>query len=70
MESSSDSRTGAPPPELVEALAAALERERSEQDAQNRARILTGARAAIEAWRRGRVTTAQAVLLVRIAARE
>lgn len=70
MESDSDSRAGAPPQELVEALASALERERGENDAQNRARILTRARAAIEAWRRGRVTTAQAVLLVRLAAGE
>lgn len=58
---------GAPPPqELIEALAAALERERDERDAEKRARILAGARAALDAWRRGRMTTAQAVLLVRV----
>lgn len=64
------SRTEAPPPELVEALASALERERTEGDAQKRARIVAGARAAVDAWRRGRMTTAQAVLLVRIASRD
>ena len=64
------SRTGEPPQELVEALACALERERAEGDAQKRARIVAGARAAVDAWRRGRMTTAQAVLLVRIASRD
>lgn len=70
MPADRDSRTDAPPPELMEALASALERERAESDLQKRARILGGARAAMDAWRRGRMTTAQAVLLVRIASRD
>jgi hypothetical protein len=58
------------PAELVEALEAALERERGEADPEARQRIQAGIRASFDSWLRKRVTTAQAVLLLRIASRE
>jgi hypothetical protein len=58
------------PGELVEAVAAALEQERREVDAEARERIQAGVRATLDGWMRKRVTTAQAVLLLRIASKE
>ncbi len=58
------------PPELLAAVESALERERGEVDAEKRERMHTGIRAAVDGWLRGRVTTAQTVLLLRIASHE
>jgi hypothetical protein len=67
MPSGGESSTGSLPPELLEAVATALERERDEVDAEKREQIHTGIRAAVDGWRRGRMTIARAVLLLRIA---
>ncbi len=56
------------PSELMEAVTNALEREAAERDVEKRAQLLTATRATIEAWTRGRLTTEQAVLLIRLAA--
>jgi hypothetical protein len=70
MGSGGQSGTGPLPPELLAAVESALEREHGEADAEKRARMQTGIRAAVEGWQRGRVSTAQAVLLLRIASQE
>lgn len=65
-----ESGAGALPRELVDAMAAALERERGEVDPAAKERIQAEVRAALDGWLRKRVTTAQAVLLLRIASKE
>ena len=70
MRSEGGPTNGTLPPELVTAVASALERERGETDAEKRAQIQTSIRAAVDGWLRGRVTTAQAVLLLRVASLE
>lgn len=59
---------GALPPELIAAIEWALSRAREEVDTERKARLQTEVRAALDGWHRGRVTTAQAVLLLRITA--
>jgi hypothetical protein len=66
MQSDGRANSGAPPPELIDAVARALERQRTERNAEKYARVLAGTRAVLDAWRRGRMTAAQAVLLVRV----
>lgn len=55
------------PPELVAAVESALQRERGEADVEKRAHMQMGIRAALDGWLRGRISTPQAVLLLRIA---
>jgi DNA-binding transcriptional regulator YiaG len=53
------------PCELLDAIAVALEREATEHDVGQRAQLLTVARATLEAWKRGRLTTHEAAVLLR-----
>lgn len=70
MHSEGGSGAGTLPPELVEAVASALECERDEIDAERRERIQSTIRASIDGWLRGRMTTERAVLLLRIASQK
>ena len=65
-----ESGGGALPKELVDAVEAALQRERGEVDPEARERIQANIRASLDGWLRKRMTTEQAVLLLRIASRE
>jgi hypothetical protein len=49
------------PDELVDAIAAALDREAAEADVGARSRLLAGTRIAIESWLDGSASTAQTV---------
>jgi len=53
------------PQELVEAVSFALDREASELDVAKRAHMLAATRRAVDAWLRGRLSTAQAVAELR-----
>jgi hypothetical protein len=55
------------PPELLDAVAKALDREASASDVGQRARLLAATRTTIEEWLRGRLTTEEAVALLRTA---
>lgn len=58
------------PQELLDAIANALDREASASDVEQRARLLAATRTTIEEWLRGRLTTEEAVALLRTAIAE
>lgn len=57
------------PDELVDAIAAALDREAAEMDLGARGRLLAGTRTAIESWVDGSASTAETVGSLRTLAR-
>jgi hypothetical protein len=55
------------PPEMLDAIIAVLDAESRKSDRDARIRLLEATAATFEAWRRGRITTEQALVLMRAA---
>ncbi|HEX8795972.1 MAG TPA: hypothetical protein VF765_33715 [Polyangiaceae bacterium] len=55
------------PPEILDAIIAVLDVEGRRNDFEARVRLLQATMATVEAWKRGRITTEQALVLIRAA---